>query len=92
MEPASILIVEDETGRRKTFSSVTEVGAPEFRATATSGRTRSARRVTTHPDLILMDIVLKGKMDGSKRSPDPASVGCAGHHLTAYADNHTLEH
>ena len=64
MEPASILIVEDEPIVAKdTQLSLQRLGY-RVPATATSGEEAIRKAGDMHPDLILMDIVLKGKMDG----------------------------
>ncbi len=59
---------------------------------ATSGEEAIRKTKESHPDLILMDIVLKGKMDGVetvqhiRKQYDMPVI-----YLTAYADDHTLE-
>lgn len=92
MEPASILIVEDEPVVAKDIQLSLQRLGYRVPATATSGEEAIRKAVDIHPDLILMDIVLKGKMDGVEtalqiqRQQDVPVI-----YLTAYADNHTLE-
>jgi PAS domain S-box-containing protein len=92
MEPASILIVEDEPVVAKDIQMSLQRLGYRVPATATSGEEAIRKAGDTHPDLILMDIVLKGKMDGVEtalqiqRSQDVPVI-----YLTAYADSHTLE-
>jgi len=92
MEPASILIVEDEPIVAKDIQLSLQRLGYRVPATATSGEEAIRKAVDTHPDLILMDIVLKGKMDGVEtalqiqRKQDVPVI-----YLTAYADSHTLE-
>jgi PAS domain S-box-containing protein len=91
MEPASILIVEDEPIVAKDIQLSLQRLGYRVPATATSGEEAIRKAGDTHPDLILMDIVLKGKMDGIEtalqiqRKQDVPVV-----YLTAYADSHTL--
>ena len=92
MEPASILIVEDEPVVAKDIQLSLQRLGYRVPATATSGEEAIRKASDMHPDLILMDIVLKGKMDGVEtalqiqRKQDVPVI-----YLTAYADNHTLE-
>ena len=92
MEPASILIVEDEPIVAKEIQLSLQRLGYRVPATATSGEEAIRKAGDMRPDLILMDIVLKGKMDGVEtalqiqRSQDVPVI-----YLTAYADSHTLE-
>ena len=92
MESASILIVEDEPVVAKDIQLSLQRLGYRVPATATSGEDAIRKAGDTHPDLILMDIVLKGNMDGVEtalqiqRRQDVPVI-----YLTAYADNHTLE-
>lgn len=92
MEPASILIVEDEPVVAKDIQLSLQRLGYRVPATATSGEEAIRKAVDMHPDLILMDIVLKGNMDGVEtalqiqRKQDVPVI-----YLTAYADTHTLE-
>ncbi len=92
MEPANILVVEDEPIVAKDIQlSLRRLGY-RVPATANSGEEAIRKTRESHPDLILMDIVLKGKMDGVetvqhiRKQCDVPVI-----YLTAYADDHTLE-
>jgi PAS domain S-box-containing protein len=91
MEPAKILVVEDETiVARDIQQSLTRLGY-DVPTTATSGEEAIRKTKEIHPDLILMDIVLRGPMDGVEtvrqinRQFDVPVI-----FLTAYADDSTL--
>ena len=92
MESASILIVEDEPIVAKDIQLSLQRLGYRVPATATSGEEAICKAGVIHPDLILMDIVLKGTMDGIEtalhiqRKQDVPVI-----YLTAYADSHTLE-
>ena len=92
MEPAGILIVEDEPVVANDIQLSLQRLGYRVPAMATSGEEAIRRAGDTHPDLILMDIVLKGKMDGVEtalqiqRRQDVPVI-----YLTAYADPHTVE-
>jgi PAS domain S-box-containing protein len=84
--------VEDETiVARDIQQSLTRLGY-DVPTTATSGEEAIRKTKEIDPDLILMDIVLKGQMDGVEtvrqihRQFDVPVI-----YLTAYADNTTLE-
>jgi PAS domain S-box-containing protein len=92
MVPAKILVVEDETiVARDIQQSLTRLGY-DVPTTATSGEEAIRKTKEIDPDLILMDIVLKGQMDGVEtvrqinRQFDVPVI-----YLTAYADDLTLE-
>lgn len=92
MVPAKILVVEDETiVARDIQQSLTRLGY-DVPTTATSGEEAIRKTKEIDPDLILMDIVLKGQMDGVEtvrqinRQFDVPVI-----YLTAYADDATLE-
>jgi PAS domain S-box-containing protein len=92
MVPAKILVVEDETiVARDIQQSLTRLGY-DVPTTATSGEEAIRKTKEINPDLILMDIVLKGQMDGVEtvrqinRQFDVPVI-----YLTAYADDSTLE-
>lgn len=92
MVPAKILVVEDETiVARDIQQSLIRLGY-DVPTTATSGEEAIRKTKEIDPDLILMDIVLKGQMDGvetvrqiTRRFNVPVI------YLTAYADDTTLE-
>ena len=92
MVSAKILVVEDETiVARDIQQSLTRLGY-DVPTTATSGEEAIRKTREIDPDLILMDIVLKGPMDGVEtvrhinRQFDVPVI-----YLTAYADDSTLD-
>ncbi len=92
MESAKILVVEDETiVARDIQQSLTRLGY-DVPATATSGEEAIRKTKEIHPDLVLMDIVLKGQMDGVETAKEiTRRFAVPVIYLTAYADEATLE-
>jgi PAS domain S-box-containing protein len=92
MEQAKILVVEDETiVARDIQQSLTRLGY-DVPATATSGEEAIRKIKEIHPDVVIMDIVLKGKMDGVETAEEVTRrFGVPVIYLTAYADDRTLE-
>ncbi len=92
MEHAKILVVEDETIVAKDIQqSLTRLGY-EVPATATSGEEAIRKTKEIHPDLVIMDIVLKGQMDGVQTAQEiTRRFDVPVIYLTAYADEATLE-
>jgi signal transduction histidine kinase len=92
MEPAKILVVEDENiVARDIATSLKRLGYA-VPAVASSGEEAVERTVDTDPDLVLMDIVLRGKMDGVQTAQhihDHFNIPVV--YLTAYADEKTLQ-
>lgn len=92
MSPTTILVVEDETIVAKDIQcTLTRLGyrAP---ATATSGEEALRKAAEIRPDLVLMDIVLKGPMDGVETARElRARYAVPVVYLTAYADDYALE-
>ena len=87
-----ILIVEDEVIAAEDLREILEKDGYEVCATLSSGEAAVERFPELHPDLVLMDISLNGKMDGieaagriSAFSPVPVV------YLTAFHDEETLE-
>lgn len=92
MAVTRILIVEDERIIARGIASQLKQLGYAVTAIASSGLEAIQQVKTTQPDLILMDIVLKGEMDGIEtagqiRQHWPIPVI----YLTAYADSLTLE-
>ncbi len=92
MTQASILIVEDEGIVAQEIKSRLEKAGYGVCAVAHDGDTAVAHAGAMHPDLVLMDIRLKGPMDGIE------AAGLIGErfgipvvYLTAYSDPATLE-
>lgn len=91
MSQATILVVEDETIVAKDIQcTLTRLGyrAP---ATASSGEEALRKAAEIRPDLVLMDIVLKGSMDGVETARElRARYAVPVVYLTAYADDYAL--
>lgn len=92
MGQARILVVEDEVIVARTIASQLSQLGYIVTGTASSGTVAIAKASETRPQLVLMDIVLKGEMDGI------TAAGYIREHLdipviflTAYGDEHTLE-
>jgi two-component system cell cycle sensor histidine kinase/response regulator CckA len=91
MAPAQIMVVEDESIIAEDIQAMLESLGYTVPAVALSGEEAIRKAVETHPDLVLMDIVLKGTMDGV----EAAQYLRTHHHMpviyvTAYADEKTL--
>lgn len=92
MQPANILIVEDESIVALDLAGQLREMGYQVCAIADNGKEALARIEQHRPTLILMDIILKGEMDGietarhvSHRFQTPVIF------LTAYSDPHTVE-
>jgi PAS domain S-box-containing protein len=92
MRQSTILVVEDETIVAKDLQQTLSRLGYNVPVTATSGEEAVHKAEERRPDLALMDIILKGPMDGVetaqalRRRFDIPIV-----YLTAYADDHTLQ-
>jgi hypothetical protein len=92
MVQAKVLVVEDEIIVARTIASqLTQLGYTVV-GTASSGAAAIDKALSSQPDLVLMDVVLKGEMDGITA----ASQICSQRDipivfLTAYADEDTLQ-
>lgn len=87
-----ILVVEDEVIVAKTIAGQLQQLGYSVADTASSGIAAIAKAAETQPDLILMDIVLKGEMDGVTAATQiRAERNIPIIYLTAYADDHTLQ-
>lgn len=92
MNPIKVLVVEDEVivaqdiaGRLKKMGYVVT-------ATVASGEEAIEKATENLPDIVLMDIVLKGEMDGIAAAQQIQSkINVPTVFLTAYADEKTLE-
>jgi putative two-component system response regulator len=91
MEKKKIMVVEDERIIALDLAEkLTDLGY-EVVATAYSGEEAVAKIGEVHPDLVLMDIVLAGKMDGIQAAEKiKALFGTPVVYLTAYADDKTF--
>lgn len=92
MAQATILVVEDETIVAKDIQCTLMRLGYKVPATATSGEEAVRKAGEIQPDLVVMDIVLKGPMDGVETARElRARYEVPVVYLTAYADDHTLQ-
>lgn len=92
MAQATILVVEDETIVAKDIQCTLARLGYKVPATATSGEEAVRKAGEIQPDLVLMDIVLKGPMDGVETARElRIRYDVPVVYLTAYADDHTLQ-
>jgi PAS domain S-box-containing protein len=87
-----ILVVEDERIIAKDIENTLKGMGYVVPATASSGEESVKKALETEPDLVLMDIMLKGEMDGVEAAQKirlHADIPVV--FLTAYADDKTLE-
>jgi len=92
MTDARILVVEDEIIVSKDIENRLKNLGYAVSAVASSGEEAINKAEETHPDLVLMDIILKGDMDGmesAKQIRDRFNIPVV--YLTAYADDKTLQ-
>jgi PAS domain S-box-containing protein len=91
MSGEKILIVEDEKIVAKDIRSRLELLGYNVVATASTGPEAVTEAERTVPDIVLMDIVLKGKMDGIDAAGKIIEkLGVPVIYLTAYTDEDTL--
>lgn len=92
MAKAKIMVVEDEGIVAKDIQNTLKRLGYAVPATASSGEEAIKKAAEVQPDLILMDIVLKGKMNGIEATGQVrANLDIPVIYLTAYADDLTLE-
>lgn len=92
MTKARILVVEDEHIVALDIKRMLLTLGYEVPAIAASGKQAIQRAVETPPDLALMDIHLKGQMDGIQAAAEIQSmVDIPVIYLTAFADETTLD-
>lgn len=92
MANAQILVVEDEAIIARNIQRELNSMGYTVPAIAASGEEALQKAAETHPDLVLMDISLKGSMDGvetCQRIQEHLDVPIV--YLTGYADEQTLE-
>lgn len=92
MAKAKILVVEDESIIAMDIAMSLESLGYEVTATVPSGEQAIEKVAEDKPDLIFMDIVIKGEMDGIEtagRIHSQFNIPVV--YLTAYADEKTLE-
>lgn len=89
---ARILVVEDEGIVAKDIQNTLKGLGYGVSALASSGEEAIDKAAETHPDLVLMDIALKGEMDGVEAAEQiRARFDIPVVYLTAYSDKKTLQ-
>ncbi len=87
-----ILVVEDETIVALDLQNSLKILGYEVVGHASSGEEAIAKANAMHPDLVLMDIILKGEMDGVQAADTiRAQLNIPIIFLTACADERTLQ-
>lgn len=90
-QPATVLIVEDESIVRKDIRQTVQTLGYTVVGEAGNGEEAIELAVELRPDVVLMDIMLKGDMSGIEAAlMIRARAGLAVIFLTAYADDDTL--
>ncbi|OLE39705.1 MAG: hypothetical protein AUG00_01035 [Candidatus Rokubacteria bacterium 13_1_20CM_2_70_7] len=91
MSPTRILVVEDEAIVAKDIENALHGLGYSVPAVAASGEAAIEKAEALHPDLVLMDIRLKGQIDGVKAAGEiNGRLGIPIVYLTAHADQQTL--
>jgi CheY-like chemotaxis protein len=91
MQPATILVVEDELIVAMDLQGQLIAMGYSVPAVAITGQGALEKTAKIHPDLVLMDIRLKGDMDGIEAAEQiRASHGVPVVYVTAYSDEDTL--
>lgn len=92
MAKIKILVVEDESIVAKDIQRTLQNLDYDVPAVVSSGNVAIQKAKETNPDLVLMDIVLKGKIDGIKAAKQIRSrFGIPVVYLTAHTDDNTLK-
>ena len=92
MYTPQILVVEDEGITAMDLEARLKRLGYSVPAVVSSGEEAILRAEETHPDLVLMDIVLRGQTDGVQAAQELQSrLGIPVVYLTAYFDDSTLE-
>ena len=92
MEKTRILIVEDEGLIARDIEDMVRNAGYEVCSVVGTGEDAIKKAETTHPDLILMDIILRGAMDGveaAEKIREQFNIPVI--YLTAHTDENTLE-
>lgn len=91
MSHARILVVEDEELQAGEIQGILESLGYEVSATASSGEEAISKATETRPDLVLMDIVLRGNIDGVRAAEHITSrLGIPVIYLSGLTDEATL--
>ena len=92
MADVQILVVEDENIVAKDIQNRLRHFGYTVPAVVSSGEEALRKTAEVSPDLVLMDIMLKGKMDGTEAAEQIRwRFNIPVVYLTAYADPHTLQ-
>src|SRR5882724_2934649 len=92
MDRCRILIVDDEIIIARELEERLKQLGYEVVGIAASGREATALALEARPDLVLMDIVLQGEMDGIQAAAEiRATLGIPVIYVTAYTDRKTLD-
>ncbi|MEG4036582.1 response regulator [Microcoleus sp. S36b_A4] len=92
MNPIQILVVEDEVIVAQDIAGRLKKLGYSVTATVSSGEEAIQKAIENPPDLVLMDIVLKGDMDGVTAADKiRTNRNVPTIFLTAYADDQTLQ-
>jgi PAS domain S-box-containing protein len=92
MVQVRVLVIEDEVIVARTIASQLNQLGYIVTGTASSGQVAINKASETQPEIVLMDVVLKGDMDGitaAKYIRENLNIPVI--YLTAYGDNNTLE-
>jgi 1,2-diacylglycerol 3-beta-glucosyltransferase len=90
MKPPKILVVEDESITALDLKSKLENLGYFVPAINSTGEQAIKTAAQIHPDLVLMDIVLKGETDGIKAAEKIQTLNIPVIYLTAYSDQQTI--
>ena len=92
MEQIQILVVEDESIVAKDIQKSLQILDYDVCAVVSSGEEAIEKVKENYPDLVLMDIVLKGKMDGIEAAKEIRhNFNVPVVYLTGHADEKTLQ-
>ncbi|WP_417118183.1 response regulator [Nodularia spumigena] len=92
MDQVRILVVEDEVIVARTIANQLNQLGYTVTGKASSGEVAIAKALETKPQLILMDIILKGNMDGITAAASiREQLDIPVIFLTAYGDDKTLQ-
>jgi two-component system sensor histidine kinase/response regulator len=91
LKPPSVLVVEDERIVARDIGRMLAEQGYEVAGYASSSREAIEKALSTRPDLVLMDIHLEGKGDGTEAAFEiRQQVGSSVVYLTAFSDPATL--